>query len=127
MKVAIPIFGSRVSPRFDFAPSLLLCTLREGKIVDREQIPLMSWTPWQRVEKLKEMRVKALICGGIDGHSAQLLKDGKIQVISWVCGGVEEALSCYLRGELVPGLNVCPEHSGKICKKRKKCSYHELP
>ncbi len=80
----------------------------------------MSWTPWQRVEKLKEMRVKALICGGIDGNSAQTLKDGGIQLISWVSGDVDEALSYYLRGELVSRLNVCPQPRGKACRARKK-------
>ncbi len=32
MKVAIPIFGPRVSPRFDFAPALLIFTLQDGKV-----------------------------------------------------------------------------------------------
>ncbi len=120
MKLAIPTFGSRVSPRFDFAPRLLLCTLENGNIVNREEISLIPWSPWQRVEKLKEMRVKALICGAIDGNSAQALKDGRIRVISWVSGDVEEALSYYLRGELIPRLNVCPERRGKAWRARKK-------
>lgn len=66
MKIAIPIFGPRVSPRFDCAPGLLLFTLERGKVVDREELPLIPWDPWLRMEKLKEMNIQALICGGID-------------------------------------------------------------
>ena len=113
MKVAIPIFGGRVSPRFDFAPSLLLFTLENGKVVAREEVALVPWNPWQRVEKLKELDVNALICGGIDGYSSRLLAYNRIQVIGWVAGEAEEAMRCYLRGDLRPGAALRP-----VCRRR---------
>jgi predicted Fe-Mo cluster-binding NifX family protein len=113
MKVAIPIFGGRVSPRFDFAPRLLLFTVEEGEVVAREEVSLVPWNPWQRVEKLKELNVEALICGGIDGHSARLLAFNRIRVIAWVAGEAEEAMKCYLRGDLRPGAAL-----GPVCRRR---------
>jgi len=108
MRVAIPIFGARISPRFDFAPALLLLTLEKGKIKAREEVSLATWNPWQRVEKLQEFSVETLICGGIDCHSRQMIEDKRIRVIPWVAGEAEEALHYFLNGTLRPGATLCP-------------------
>jgi predicted Fe-Mo cluster-binding NifX family protein len=108
MRVAIPIFGARISPRFDFAPALLLFTLERGEVKGREEVSLSPWNPWRRVEKLKEFEVQTLICGGIDCHSRQMLEENRIRVIPWVAGEVEEALQVFLKGALRPGSTLCP-------------------
>jgi len=108
MRVAIPIFGARISPRFDFAPALLLLTLEKGEVKAREEVSLSTWDPWQRVEKLKEFSVETLICGGIDCHSRQIIEDNRIRVIPWVAAEVEEALQYFLNGSLRPGATLWP-------------------
>jgi len=108
MKIAIPIFGPRVSPRFDHAPSLLLFTVEKGAVVERREVALPPLEPWQRVEQLREWDVQTLICGGIDGTSARTLTTHRIQVIPWVSGDVERALEFFLKGRLDPGLALCP-------------------
>ena len=104
MKVAIPTFGPRVSPRFDCASLLLLITLQEGKVTEREELSLAPWDSWQRLGNLKELQIQTLICGGIDQQSVQMLERMGIQVIPWVAGEVEEALEIFLKGRLDPGL-----------------------
>jgi predicted Fe-Mo cluster-binding NifX family protein len=116
MIVAIPIFGARISPRFDFAPSLLLLTLEKGEVKAREKISLSPWDLWRRVEKLKEFEVQTLICGGIDCHSRQILEDNRIRVIPWVAGEAEEALHIFLNGTLRPGSTLWPG----CCRGRKR-------
>jgi predicted Fe-Mo cluster-binding NifX family protein len=108
MKVAIPIFGPRVSPRFDYAPGLLLFNLEDGKLVGSEKFSLQTWDRLQRLQKLKELGVQALICGGIDGNSAKILSDYGIRVIAWVAGEADEAIRCFLQGKLRPGVELCP-------------------
>ena len=108
MKVAIPIFGPRVSPRFDCDPSLLLLTLENGEVIDRREISLTPLGLGQRVERLRELNIETLICGGIDGPSVQVLKAHQIQVTPWIAGEAEEAMKYYLRGELKAGSNLCP-------------------
>jgi predicted Fe-Mo cluster-binding NifX family protein len=103
MKVAIPTFGPRVSPRFDCAPLLLLITLQEGKVTGREELSLVPWDSWQRLGRLKELQIQTLICGGIDQQSVQMLERMGIQVIPWVAGEAEEALEFFLEGRLAPG------------------------
>jgi predicted Fe-Mo cluster-binding NifX family protein len=111
MKVAIPVFGHRVSPRFDFAPGLILFTLENGKIVEREELSLTPWSPWQRVERLRELQVQTVICGGIDGDSENMLLQHRIQVISWIAGEAQEALDAFLKGTLQSGATMYPRCS----------------
>ena len=119
MKVAIPSFGLRVSPRLDCAPNLLLFTVENGKVVDCGEFSLTHLDPWQRLERLRELNIQALICGGIDGPSAQLLEAQQIRVIARVAGEAEEALKCFLRGELKSGSFLCPGCGGKRVRMRK--------
>ena len=107
MKVAIPIFGPRVSPRFDYAPGLLLFNLEDNRVVESEKFSLQAWDRLQRLQKLRELGVKTLICGGIDGNSAQILSDYGIRVIAWVAGEADEAMRCFLQGKLRPGVELC--------------------
>jgi predicted Fe-Mo cluster-binding NifX family protein len=108
MRVAIPIFGARISPRFDFAPVLLLLTLEKGKVEAREEVSLTPWDLWRRVEKLKEFAVETLICGGIDCQSKKMLEHNCIRVIPWIAGEAEEALQVFLNGNLRPGSTLSP-------------------
>jgi len=108
MKVAIPIFGPRVSPRFDYAPALLLFNLEDNRVVESEKFSLQAWDRLQRLQKLRELGVKTLICGGIDGNSAQILSDYGIRVIAWVAGEADEAMRCFLQGKLRPRVELCP-------------------
>jgi predicted Fe-Mo cluster-binding NifX family protein len=108
MKVGILVFGRRVSPRFDFAPGLILFTLENGKIVEREELSLTPWSPWQRVERLRELQVQTVICGGIDGDSENMLLQHRIQVISWIAGEAQEALDAFLKGTLQSGATMYP-------------------
>ena len=120
MKVAIPIFGLRVSPRFDFAPGLWLFTVEDGRVVDRGEMALAHLSTPQRLERLRELGVEALICGGIDGHSAQILKSFQIEVTAWVAGDAEEAMQYFLRGELKAGSNLGPGCGrNRLCRGRR--------
>jgi predicted Fe-Mo cluster-binding NifX family protein len=125
MRVAIPVFGARVSPRFDFAPSLLLFTLEDGKVIEREELSLIPWNPWERVEKLRALQVQTLICGGIDGNSEKMLLQQRIQVIPWIAGEAEKALETFLKGKLQPGATLYPgwgrrrnPWSRRFCRRR---------
>jgi predicted Fe-Mo cluster-binding NifX family protein len=82
--------------------------LEDGKVVESEKFSLQAWDRLQRLQKLHDLGVQTLICGGIDGHSARILSDSGIRVIAWVAGEAEEAMRCFLRGKLRPGVELCP-------------------
>ena len=54
MKVAIPMFNSRVSPRFDFAPKVLIAKVENGKVVDREHHSLINLNTIRRGTLLRK-------------------------------------------------------------------------
>ena len=101
MKVAIPTFNSRVSPRFDFAPKVLIATVDKGKIVEREHYSLISLNTIRRGILLREHGVDVLICGGISNFSVRLLSENGIKVIPMVAGELEDVLEQFALGHLV--------------------------
>ena len=92
MKVAIPLFNNRVSPRFEYAPALLLATIKADKVIEKKELSLTNYDLFQRVALLKEFGVDTLICGGINNFINRLLDWRKVQVISPISGDAEEVL-----------------------------------
>jgi len=106
MKLAIPLFNTRISPRFDCATRFLVVSLGSDS-VDRQVIQAERWSRLERVNKLKELNINILICGGIDRFSTQLLSSFEDLIIySWVTGEAEDALNCFLKGEMESGLMI---------------------
>lgn len=100
MKVAIPSFGARVSPRFDCAQSFLLVMLHQGAPSEREQLSAADWTPYDRINKMVELGVDTVVCGGIDCWSAESLESAGITLYAHAAGEIEDVLPALLRGEL---------------------------
>ena len=100
MKIAIPMFDSRVSPRFDFASKVLIATIEGGRVVDRKEYSMNNLNLIRRSALLKEQEVNVLICGGINNFSMRLLMGNGIEVIPMVPGEVEEILTLFINGNL---------------------------
>ena len=113
MKVAVPLFDTRVSPRFDCAPAFLLATVQSGALTERQTADAQGDSPRARAEWLLGLGVQAVICGGIDAHSAQLLELNGIAVYSWVTGEAEDALTAMAAGRLKPMMMMGP--GGRCC------------
>ena len=106
MKIAIPLFNSRIAPRFDCAQDFLLAVAENGEVIEHEELSATRWTPLERVEKLKDLNVDIVICGGIDNVSARRLNFYRVRIYSWVTGRAEDALQSLIRGELELGIMV---------------------
>lgn len=101
MKLAIPLFGSRVSPRFDCAPAFLIVIVEQGHEIQRQVLAAVGWTPEQRVAELKALAVNAVICGGIDRWSAEVLRTAGVKVHNAVTGDADEVLALEIRSEVM--------------------------
>ncbi len=99
-KIAIPIFGNRVSSRLDCSESFLLITIDDGTIIERREMRWTSASILERRHVLLEEGVSVLICGGLTDTCAHLLRDSNIEVIPWIRGEVEDVLLRFLRGTL---------------------------
>jgi len=100
MIVAVPVWNDRVSPVFDTA-ELFLVVRWEGPEETKTLVTIPAELPLpQRVERLLQQRVEAVICGAIWRPLQRLLEAQDVAVYSGVCGTVEEVLGAFRAGQL---------------------------
>jgi predicted Fe-Mo cluster-binding NifX family protein len=98
--VAIPLFGSEVSPRFDCAKEIWVVESSGGKVFSGKIVEMKDFNPLQRARLLCELKVNKIICGGIDDFSIRMLTGFGIGVFPWFTGNAQEALEKYLKEEI---------------------------
>ncbi len=104
MKIAIPLFGNRISPRFDYSPELWIITVENFEVIQQEKLPVANLNLPQRLSQLTSMGVNHLICGGIDGYCLNHLGRNGIDVLNNVVGEAEVAFQLFLEGKLYSGI-----------------------
>jgi predicted Fe-Mo cluster-binding NifX family protein len=112
MKVAIPLFKNRISPRFDFCPEIWIIELNNGEVINQEKWSMENFNLQQRLDQLTSKGVNKIICGGIDNFCMDHLGNMGIDVIQNVAGEAGEVLNLFLRGVLRPGF-YCNGKKGK--------------
>ncbi|MFW6108505.1 MAG: NifB/NifX family molybdenum-iron cluster-binding protein [bacterium] len=103
MKVAVPVFGTRVSPRFDCGTGLLVADVADGTVTRSEHLPDATSNPLLRIARLRELGVEAVVCGAVTGFVRRHLVANGIEVYPWVFCEAGEALEALARGELSAG------------------------
>ena len=117
MKIAIPIFGNRISPRFDFSPEMWIIEVERGEVLRQEKLPTANLNLPQRLEQIASNGVDKVICGGIDGFCQNQLGSKGIDIVQDVIGDAEIVFDLFMRGRLQPGLY----REGK--KRRRFCAW----
>jgi predicted Fe-Mo cluster-binding NifX family protein len=117
IKVAIPLFNNRVSPRFEFAPTLLVVTIENDQVLEKKELNLQSYDLLQRSSLLRKMGLDILICGGIQGFITRSLSLTNVQVIAPVAGEAEAVLQLFLEKNLFPFFQPC-------CRRRSLLQCH---
>ena len=103
MKIAIPRMGETVAPCFEYCATMAIFTVAGAEVVAQIDFPLKSREPFDRVRLLRDQKVDAVICGGVQSFYEDLLKSAGFQVISWTSGTVEDLLKLFLQGSLETG------------------------
>ena len=111
MKIAIPIFENRISPRFDFSPEMWLIEVKGGKVVGQEKFSTANLNLPQRLEQITSNGVDKVICGGIDGFCQSQLGNRGIDVVQDVTGDAEIVFDLFMKGRLRSGF--CCERRGR--------------
>jgi len=119
MKIAIPIFGNRISPRFDFSPEMWIIEVERGEVLRQEKLPTANLNLPQRLEQIASNGVDKVICGGIDGFCQNQLGSKGIDIVQDVIGDAEIVFDLFMRGRLRPGL--CCEGRGR----RRFCAWRK--
>lgn len=111
MIAAVPVFGSRVAPRFSHCDALVLARVAAGQATPLEELNTATMTEDERIKLLEDRQVTLLACGGIDRELMGELEERGIRVIHNVAGETDRILSRLAQGDLRPGygLSVKPE------------------
>ena len=112
VRVAIPIFRSRVSPVFDSSTRVMLVDIEHNKEIERSEIYLDELSMTERVTILQKLKVKTIICSGISDMLQNMLQSVKINLITGVAGEIDQVVAAYLSKRLnepqfhMPGFKV---------------------
>ncbi len=98
--IAIPNFGDRISPRFEYAESMHLFSIENKKIVNKETIKLIVHSNLERINLIIGLKPDLIICDGISDLSYEKIVENNLRIIPWVNGTIEEILNKYLTGKL---------------------------
>lgn len=101
MRLAIPIFGSRVSPRFDCSQKILLVDVQDGAVVNKNEVDASRWHPLSHIGRLYNLKPDIVICGSICNRDYYALSNHGIRIIPSVFGEVEEVIKTFLKGDLI--------------------------
>ncbi len=98
--LAIPKFGERISPRLDYAESLLLVTVESNTIIKKENIKIIAHSNLERINLIIRLAPDIVICDGISDLTHTKLLEKNIKVIPWIHGTIKEVLKNYFDGKM---------------------------
>jgi predicted Fe-Mo cluster-binding NifX family protein len=116
MKIAIPVFENRISPRFDCAPGFRVYVTEGAEVTCIREISCQGWNDNERIAQLRTLGIDTMICGGLPNYLLGILTNRGMKIIPWVAGDASEAFALFLRGQLRAGAVICPGKRRGRCK-----------
>jgi predicted Fe-Mo cluster-binding NifX family protein len=95
MRVALPAWDGRVSPVFDVANRILVVDIERGTVTRTSDHTLEDDN---RVETLSTLGVDVLLCSAISWPVEAMLWVAGIEVVSDICGPIDEVIGAYRSG-----------------------------
>lgn len=108
MKVAVTVWGERISPVFDASRRLLVATIQGTRIVDRSIVIFNPERPTSLTKTLAELDVPVLICGAVSQLPANVIAAAGIRLIPFITGQVDRVLATYAKGSPLAPTFVMP-------------------
>ena len=107
MKVAVPLFGSAVAPRFGFANEFLVAEVVNREVTRTERVSIAALEWHGRLAALQGHGITVLLCGGFNRRFDPLAESLGIEVIAGLAGEADATVAAYARGEELPVLFRC--------------------
>jgi predicted Fe-Mo cluster-binding NifX family protein len=126
MRLAVPEHQGRIAPVFDCCTRIMV--VLQGPVAEE----LVQNEDWQslprlsRIERLTELKVELLVCGGISCWMEEQIRRHGIRLIPWVAGDVWEVLEALRQGRIsepcytMPGRGKCGRRGLKNMRGIKK-------
>lgn len=103
MKAAIPIFGTRVSPRFFYSDRMVVFDIEDEMVAGKEIVVISGFDAAAWVQQLLDLNVDVFICGGADRDFIRRAEARGISVKNNVAGEIEEVIEALLKRKLREG------------------------
>lgn len=122
MKVAIPLYGSRVSPRFGYTRDFLIVELEGKKEIDRKALTMEINHPARMADRLAKEGVSVILSGGMNPHFQEQFRLRNIAVIWGLIGDADDVLATYLDDQVFSGMGPCPRRGRRRRMRRRGIS-----
>lgn len=119
MKIAITVWGNRVSPVFDAAGTLFVAHIKNRMIIKKSYTSFNPEMPSDLIKLLKKMQVSVLICGAISTKPADLIVENDIKLISFVTGNALKLLDNFAQKQTIEKTFMMPGCSKQYCWRHK--------
>jgi predicted Fe-Mo cluster-binding NifX family protein len=113
MKLAIMLYGTRVSPRFGYSQGALIVEVRGQQEIRRKILEVKHYDPEQIPALLGKEGVEVVMSGGMNHHMQNLFRLRGIEVIWGIIGEAEDVLTAFRAGQLAPGMRCGPRGGGQ--------------
>jgi len=110
MKVAISTDNGYVSPHFGRCASYTIAEIKEGQVLNIEEIPNPGHEPGFLPKYLSDRGVGCIIAGGMGPRAQGLFAQNSIQAIIGIQGPVDKVIKDFISQKLKEGADMC-EHA----------------
>ena len=122
MKVAMPLYMNRISPRFSYSREFLVVEIRAGQELDREVLTIDIESPAHIAERFAKKGIDMILSGGMNPEFQKEFRLRNVGVIWGLIGETEDVLATYLKGKAFAGMGPCPsaKSRGRTQRGKKK-------
>jgi predicted Fe-Mo cluster-binding NifX family protein len=114
-KIAVTVWGQRVSPVFDSARNLLIAEFVDGSIANISSLEFDPDRPSKLAQLLRAQNIGVIICGAVSEGPASMLEAAGIELIPFIAGDVRKVLETFIRGNSEWTEFTMPGCGRKIC------------
>ncbi|WP_458774389.1 NifB/NifX family molybdenum-iron cluster-binding protein [Desulforhopalus sp. 52FAK] len=116
MKIAITVWGNRISPVFDAASTLLFVELGDTEPLGRELKLFQPGLHESFITLLVENEVELLVCGAMCENAVNRVEAAGVEVISFLTGEVDVFIDGYLEGADFANFVMPGCRNGRCCR-----------
>jgi predicted Fe-Mo cluster-binding NifX family protein len=98
-KIAVTVWGHRVSPVFDSARTLLIAEIDGTTLVGTSQLTFDPERLLELLQMLRTQQVMLIICGAVSEGPAAMIEAAGVELIPFIAGDAQVVLEHYLQGQ----------------------------
>ena len=111
MRIAVPVWGDKISPVLDTASRLQVFELVENTWLSEFETLLEEKEISRRCSRIRDLNVDAIICGAVSRTMSDILAAAGIKIIAGIGGSYAEVLKAYQEGDLFCDRFLMPGYS----------------